>query len=80
MMINSICNDHFDFDVVDLKGRAEVTILDTEYSAVSTHTVQDIWYVQNEVFYKDLLHLIADIQFRMKAVMQDGLIYDRKSK
>ena len=80
MMITSICNDHFDFDNVDLEGRAEVIILETEYSAVSTHIVQDIWCVQNEVFYEDSLHLIADIQFRMKAVMQNGLVYDRKSK
>ena len=43
-------NDHFDFDDVDLEGRAEVIILETEYSAVSTHIVQDIWCVQNEVF------------------------------
>ena len=35
-----ICNNHFDFDSIDLKGRAEVTILDTKYSAVSMHTMQ----------------------------------------
>ena len=58
--ITLICNNHFDFDSVDLKGRAEVIILDTKYSAVSTQ--------------------IADIPFCMKAVIQDDLIYDRKSK
>ena len=38
--ITSIYNNHFDFDSVDLKGRAEVIILDTKYLAVSMHTVQ----------------------------------------
>ena len=58
--ITLIYNNHFDFDSVYLKGRAEVIILDTKYLAVSTQ--------------------IADIPFRMKAVIQDDLIYDRKSK
>ena len=65
--ITLICNNHFDFDSVDLKGMLKSLSL-----ILNTRPL-----VSNG---KDSLHLIANIPFRMTAVIQDDLIYDRKSK
>ena len=51
--ITWIYNNHFDFDSKDLKGRAEVIILDTKYSAVSTQ-IADIPFRMKAVRWLDL--------------------------